>query len=64
MDGWTVARRLKEQPQAKCPLLVALTGYGEDCDRSQSEESGIDVHLAKPVNLTELRVLLVSRARD
>jgi CheY-like chemotaxis protein len=32
------------------PLLVALTGWGQDEDRRRSEEAGFDAHLVKPVD--------------
>ena len=54
MDGFEVARRLREQqPQAR-PLLVAITGFGADEDRVRSYQAGIDLHLTKPVSVDEL----------
>ncbi len=59
MDGYEVARRLKETPDGKPPpLLVAVTGYGGDGDRALSEQAGIHLHLVKPVNPDELQALL------
>jgi CheY-like chemotaxis protein len=50
MDGYEVARRLREQPQHRGLLLVAITGYGQDDDRVRSREAGFDHHLVKPVD--------------
>jgi CheY-like chemotaxis protein len=58
IDGWTVARRLREQLNGKRPLLVAVTGYGQEEDRQKSVDSGIDVHLLKPMNPAYLERLL------
>ena len=58
MSGWDVARWVTEQPAEKRPLLVALTGYGREEDRRQSEEAGIDLHLVKPVDPADLLRLL------
>ncbi len=63
MDGWEVARRLQDWPTFKRPLVVALTGHGDDEDRRRSEEAGIDLHLTKPVDAGQLQKLL-SRFRS
>jgi two-component system, OmpR family, response regulator len=63
MDGWEVARRLQDWPIFKRPLVVALTGHGDDEDRRRSEEAGIDLHLTKPVDAGQLKKLL-SRFRS
>jgi CheY-like chemotaxis protein len=39
--------------------LVAITGYGQESDRRRSRDAGFDAHLVKPVDLDELRDLLV-----
>jgi len=62
-DGWEVARQLRSRPLRKRPLLVAVTGYGRDCDRQCSAEAGIDLHLVKPV-VPEALVGLLQRFRQ
>ena len=57
MDGFEVARRLQERPGKK-PLLVAVTGYGQEEDHRRSEQAGIDLHLLKPVDPEQLEKLL------
>jgi CheY-like chemotaxis protein len=49
IDGWEVARWLRERHPSRRPFLVAVTGYATEEDRRRSEVSGIDLHLAKPV---------------
>lgn len=64
MDGYAVARQLREDPATASIRLVALTGYGRDTDRQLAEEAGFDVHLVKPVAPDELRRRLESWAAE
>lgn len=58
MDGYEVARQLRELPGEPRPVLIAVTGFGEPADRLHSYEVGIDLHLVKPVEVEELRTFL------
>jgi CheY-like chemotaxis protein len=58
MDGYEVARRLRQEPGLEKTTLIALTGYGRDEDRRRSQEAGFDRHLTKPVDPLELMNLL------
>ncbi|MGH7858871.1 MAG: ATP-binding protein [Candidatus Binatia bacterium] len=49
MDGYEVARELRRLRLPAKPLLVALTGYGQDEDRRLAREAGFDQHWTKPV---------------
>lgn len=60
MDGYEVAERLRELPQAKDAVLIAITGYGQEDDRMRSRRAGIDHHLVKPVAPDALRTLIES----
>ena len=60
MDGYEVARRIRQQPENRDIVLIALTGWGQDEDRQHSQEAGFDHHLVKPVNLAALKELLRS----
>lgn len=53
MDGYEVARALR-QSSTPPPMLVALTGYGQDSDRERSQGAGFSEHLVKPVRLERL----------
>src|SRR5436190_20976171 len=59
MDGYEVAQHLRQQPQTKDAWLIAMTGYGQDTDRSRSQQAGFDYHLVKPVNAEELEQLII-----
>jgi PAS domain S-box-containing protein len=60
LNGFEVARRLRQQPGLEKTMLVALTGYGQDEDRRQSKEAGFDYHLVKPADPTVLRRVLAT----
>ncbi len=57
MDGYGLASRLRTAVSTK-PLLVALTGYGQEQDRSRAYEAGFSHHLVKPTDLESLHDLL------
>ena len=58
MDGFEVARRLREREGPDRALLVAITGYGREEDLRRSREAGFDHHLVKPVDPQSLTDLL------
>lgn len=58
IDGYTVARRLRDNPQLRTPLLIAVTGYAAERDRHKARASGFDHHLAKPVTVERLTEVL------
>ncbi len=60
MDGYEVARRLRELPELQGVRLIALTGWGQEEDRRRSQAAGFDHHLVKPVDLPKLEALLSS----
>jgi CheY-like chemotaxis protein len=60
MDGYEVAERLRELPQSKDAVLIAISGYGQEDDRLRSRRAGIDHHLVKPVAPDALRSLIES----
>jgi CheY-like chemotaxis protein/anti-sigma regulatory factor (Ser/Thr protein kinase) len=62
MDGYEVARRLRQQEGLGQALVVALTGYGQEEDRRRAAAAGFDVHLVKPAD-PEAVQQLVARAR-
>jgi CheY-like chemotaxis protein len=58
MDGWTVAKQIRQNCNRKRPFIVAVSGYGTEADKLRSQEVGIDLHLIKPVDPAELDDLL------
>lgn len=63
-DGLEVARRLRADPALRGVLLVALSGWVQPDDRARSREAGFDHHLAKPVPLRSLELVLLEGLRD
>jgi CheY-like chemotaxis protein len=60
LDGWQVARELRDGCGESAPLLVAVTVYGSERDRTRSREAGFDCHLVKPVCPVVMRAWLVA----
>ena len=58
MSGYELARRIREDARHGAITLVAVTGWGQDEDRRQSQEAGFDHHLTKPVDADEVLALL------
>ncbi|HEX2223643.1 MAG TPA: ATP-binding protein [Thermoanaerobaculia bacterium] len=62
LDGYELARRLREQPETRDLLLVAMTGYGQEQDRQRTRAAGFDHHLVKPVDMEALKKILKASA--
>jgi signal transduction histidine kinase/ActR/RegA family two-component response regulator len=58
MDGYEVARRIRDNPRHAGVVLVAVTGWSHAPDRMRSHAAGFDHHLAKPVDIPALLTLL------
>jgi signal transduction histidine kinase len=54
MDGFQIARALRERADTAGALLIALTGYGQASDRQHSHEAGFDRHFVKPVSFDDI----------
>jgi PAS domain S-box-containing protein len=50
MNGYDACRLIRAQPWSNGTRIVALTGWGQDGDRQQSELAGFDRHLVKPID--------------
>ncbi len=58
MDGYELAQHLRAASEGPPPVLIAVTGYGQDADRERSRLAGFHRHIVKPVDLQLLgRVL-------
>jgi CheY-like chemotaxis protein len=49
MDGFQVVRALRERPETKDALIIAVSGYGNLDDRERCLSAGFNQHLLKPV---------------
>ena len=50
LDGYEVARQLRERGDTSHILLIAMTGYGQREDRERAIASGFDYHFVKPTD--------------
>ncbi|RZL04075.1 MAG: response regulator [Rubrivivax sp.] len=58
LNGYEVARLIRQEAWGKAMCLVALTGWGQAKDKQIATEAGFDWHLTKPVNPAELDSIL------
>jgi PAS domain S-box-containing protein len=61
MNGYEVASALRQQLGEE-PLIVAVTGYGQDADAKRAADAGFDHHLVKPVDAATLERVIASAA--
>jgi CheY-like chemotaxis protein len=61
MDGFEVARRIRERKEFDNIVLIALTGWGQAEDRNRTRAAGFDHHLVKPADITALQSLLSTK---
>lgn len=57
MSGYEVAKKLRQERGHEF-ALVAITGYGQESDKSRAEKAGFDHHLTKPVGIADLEKTL------
>jgi PAS domain S-box-containing protein len=60
LDGWKVAKRIRQQPNLQKIVLVAMTGYGQHLDRKRSQKAGFDHHFVKPVDFGKLKEIFAT----
>ncbi|WP_218355267.1 PAS domain-containing hybrid sensor histidine kinase/response regulator [Alteromonas lipotrueiana] len=58
INGYEVAKRLRERDWAASIYLVAITGWGQKKDKLLAQEAGFDQHFTKPVDFSELKAVL------
>jgi two-component system, chemotaxis family, CheB/CheR fusion protein len=64
IDGFELARRIRSGAKHARVTLIAVTGYGQQTDRSSALEAGFDSHLVKPVKFDQLAQLLLTVEPD
>lgn len=58
MDGYQLAKAVRQDPRMGSALLVAVTAYGGDHHKAMSFEAGFDHHLLKPIDTEEIVALI------
>ena len=57
MNGYSVARMLRQRATGTRMFVVAVTGWGQEDDRRRGRDAGFDLHLTKPVDPVALERL-------
>ncbi|HTU26315.1 MAG TPA: ATP-binding protein [Pirellulales bacterium] len=60
LDGYEVAKRVRQRADFNNIMLIALTGWGQSDDRDRTRKAGFDYHLVKPADITVLQSLLTA----
>ncbi len=58
LDGYQIARQIRDARPTDAPALIALTGYGRTEDRQRALDSGFDAHLVKPMDVRDVHRLV------
>ena len=61
LDGYQIARLIRQTPELSHVRLIAVTGYGQQQDRERSRDAGFDDHLVKPVQFDSLVKTLAAK---
>lgn len=64
MSGYEVARALRSEKSLTKPVFVAVTGWGQDADKTQAIDAGFHHHFVKPMSEAILRGLIRESAVD
>jgi CheY-like chemotaxis protein len=58
MTGFDVVRALRDHKRAPKPIILAVSGYGQESDKLAAKRVGFDGYLTKPVEPRELLVCI------
>jgi PAS domain S-box-containing protein len=58
VDGLATTGEIRKLPLEEQPLIVALTGWGQEIDRERTRSAGIVHHLTKPIEYPALQRML------
>lgn len=64
MDGYEVARRIRQCSNLKHLFLVALTGWAQDAHKREAQAAGFDHHLLKPTDISSLEFVMQAAAES
>ena len=60
LNGYEVAKRIRQQSAGQNTVIAAMTGYGQQIDRERSREAGFDHHLVKPADFAQVKQILAT----
>jgi len=58
LNGFHVAKQLRDRPSPQLACLIAISGYGQPTDIASAKSAGFDYHFIKPVAAEELDFVL------
>jgi len=64
LDGYEIARRVRQTPEPRDCVLIAVSGYGDSIDRERARQAGFDHHLTKPADPVQLADLIAKTSED
>lgn len=69
MDGYAVARALREQAGGSDMAIIAVSGWGDERTLAESNRAGFDEHWIKPIGAAEIAAFMThapsrERSRD
>ena len=64
MDGYEVARRMRQNESLARTKIIVISGYACEEDRRLSRDIGVDEHLAKPVCFSDLLRVVTETGRS
>lgn len=64
LDGYSVARQLRQELGSNKMFLIAVSGYGQEEDQERAKTAGFDAYLVKPISLKDLEKLLAELNRQ
>lgn len=65
MNGYEVARRMRQNPDLRQAVIVAVTGYAQDSDLQKALPANIDHYVTKPADFSLLqRIMATVPARE
>ena len=62
MNGYELARRVRDNPDSSAMYLIAVTGWGQEEDRQRARSNGFDAHLTKPADPDAIEQLIAHAA--
>jgi signal transduction histidine kinase/DNA-binding response OmpR family regulator len=62
LDGYEVARKIRNDPASRQATLIAVTGYGKKEDQQRAHQAGFDHHMTKPVDCAVLLQLIAAKS--
>jgi len=64
INGFQVAKWIRQELTLQNVVLVALTGYGQESDRQRTQDAGFDHHLVKPADFKAVQRILAEVAKN